>query len=195
MLTKEIVTDQITADEHGNIMSRVVTRILEEGKEVSRSYHRSSLSPGSDLTGIDPKVATVAKATWTPELIAPFTAAVTAKIEEQAAARIAFDAETAACEAAKVAADAAKAASGIEPVVDPGYIRITAVQFLLALTASGYRAAVDAAVSQSTDQDLKDKYTRSAFFNSNDPNLVGMAVTLGLTDLDILAVFELGRTL
>ena len=46
-LTKEVVLDQITADEHGNLMYREVTRIMEDGKELSKSYHRSSLSPGA----------------------------------------------------------------------------------------------------------------------------------------------------
>lgn len=108
MLTKEIVIDQITADEHGNLMYRKVTRIMEDGKELSHSYHRSSLMPGSDLTGIDPKVCLMAQATWTPELIAPFTAAVTANIAEQTATKVKFEAETAACNVAKSASEAAK---------------------------------------------------------------------------------------
>lgn len=87
MITKEIVIDQITADENGNLMYREVTRIIEDGKELSRAYHRSSLAPGSDLTGIDPKVVLMAQATWTPELIAPFTAEVVAKIAEHKSAK------------------------------------------------------------------------------------------------------------
>jgi len=108
MLTKEIVIDSINCDEFGNIMYRHVTRIMEDGVELSKSYHRSSLSPGASLTGIDPKVCKMAEATWTPELIAPFTAAVKAKIKE-------YEAECAACEVAK--ADAAKAAL-LEPVAE-----------------------------------------------------------------------------
>ena len=76
MLTKEIVLDQITADEHGNIMYREVTRIMEDGKELSRAYHRSSLSPGADLTGVPARVAAIAAVVWTPEVIAAYKAQV-----------------------------------------------------------------------------------------------------------------------
>lgn len=107
MLTKEIVIDTITADEHGNMMYREVTRIMEDGKELSKSYHRSSLSPGSDLTGVDPKVVLMAKATWTPELIAPFTAGVIALIAEQTTAKVKLEAEIAACTAVKAERDIA----------------------------------------------------------------------------------------
>ena len=111
MLTKEIVLDQITCDEHGNLMYREVTRIMEDGKELSRTFHRSSLSPGASLDGVDPKVCLMAQATWTPENIAPFTAGVTAKITEQAAAKVKLEAETAAHDAAKAACDIACAAA------------------------------------------------------------------------------------
>jgi len=70
MLTKEAVLDTITVDEHGNIMYREVTRIMEDGKELAKSYHRSSLMPGAALTGVEPKVASIANVVWTPAVVA-----------------------------------------------------------------------------------------------------------------------------
>ena len=64
MLTKSTIIDQITADEHGNIMYRETTRVMDGDTELAKSYHRSSLAPGADLTGIDPKVAAIATAAW-----------------------------------------------------------------------------------------------------------------------------------
>lgn len=63
-ITKTQTIDQITADEFGNIMYREVTRIMEDGVEIGKSYHRSSLAPGADLTGVDPRVAAIATAAW-----------------------------------------------------------------------------------------------------------------------------------
>ena len=63
-ITKTQTIDQITADESGNIMYREVTRIMEDGVEIGKSYHRSSLAPGADLTGVDPRVAAIATAAW-----------------------------------------------------------------------------------------------------------------------------------
>ena len=63
-ITKTQTIDQITADEFGNIMYREVTRIMEDGVEIGKSYHRSSLAPNSDLTGVDPRVAAIATAAW-----------------------------------------------------------------------------------------------------------------------------------
>jgi regulator of protease activity HflC (stomatin/prohibitin superfamily) len=119
-LTKEVVIDQITADEHGNLMYREATRIMEDDKELSKSYHRSSLSPGADLTGVDPKVATMARATWTPEIIAPLTdkvkaacAALKTEIAAHEAAKSACEIACAEAEAAKVKSEAAKAAADL----------------------------------------------------------------------------------
>ena len=118
MLTKQSKIDQITADNFGNIMWREVTEILEDGVVISQKYHRSSMSPGADITNAPEQVKVIAQATWTPEAIQPFTAEVIAAVDAQAAARVALETETAALEAAKVANGAAKAAVPT-PVVEP----------------------------------------------------------------------------
>lgn len=76
MITKEKVIDQITVTENGIILYREATRIIEDGKELTKTYHRSSLTPGQDLIGQPEKVVAIAQAAWTPELIAAYQAQV-----------------------------------------------------------------------------------------------------------------------
>ena len=75
MLTKETVIDQITVCENGIVLFREATRILEDGEEISKKYHRSSLTPGQDLTGVPANVAAICNVAWTPEVIAAYQAA------------------------------------------------------------------------------------------------------------------------
>jgi DNA-binding transcriptional LysR family regulator len=74
-LTKSIVIDQITVTEYGSVLYREATRILEDGVELSKTYHRSSLVPGQDLTGVPANVQAICAAAWTPEVIAAYQAA------------------------------------------------------------------------------------------------------------------------
>jgi DNA-binding transcriptional LysR family regulator len=71
-LTKSTVIDQITVTENGIILFREATRVFEDGVELSKTYHRSSLTPGQDLTGIPANVVAICNAAWTPEVIAAF---------------------------------------------------------------------------------------------------------------------------
>ena len=71
-LTKEQKIDQITVTENGIVLYREVTRILEDDKEISKTYHRSSLLPGQDLTDVPVNVAAICNLTWTEEVIAAF---------------------------------------------------------------------------------------------------------------------------
>jgi len=71
-LTKETVVDQITVTENGVVLYREATKIMEDGKELNKSYHRSSLVPGQDLTGIPANVAAICNLTWTPTVIAAY---------------------------------------------------------------------------------------------------------------------------
>jgi hypothetical protein len=74
-LTKESKIDQITVTENGIVLYREATRIMEDGKELTKTYHRSSLTPGQDLTGQPEKVVAIAQAAWTPEVVAAYEAA------------------------------------------------------------------------------------------------------------------------
>ena len=74
-LTKTIVVDQITVTENGIVLYREATRIMEDGNQISQTYHRTSLTPGQDLTGIPTNVVAICNAAWTAEVIAAYQAA------------------------------------------------------------------------------------------------------------------------
>lgn len=78
-LTKETVVDQITVTENGIVLYREATRIMEDGTQLSQTFHRTSLTPGQDLTGQPEKVVAIAQAAWTPEVIAAYEAQVAAQ--------------------------------------------------------------------------------------------------------------------
>jgi hypothetical protein len=78
-LTKATVVDQITVTENGIVLYREVTKIVEDGAEISRKYHRTSLTPGQDLTGQPANVQAIAQAAWTPEVIAAYQAQMAAQ--------------------------------------------------------------------------------------------------------------------
>ena len=73
-LIKEQKIDQITVTENGVVLYREVTRILEDGKEISKNYHRSSLIPAQDLTDVPANVVAICNAAWTDEVIATYEA-------------------------------------------------------------------------------------------------------------------------
>ena len=74
MITKETVVDQITVTENGIVLYREATRIIEDGKVLTQTYHRSSLTPGQDLAGQPANVVAIAQVAWTPEVIAAYQA-------------------------------------------------------------------------------------------------------------------------
>ena len=74
-LTKQTVVDQITVTENGTVMYRQATRIMEDGIQLSQTYHRSSLTPAQDLTGIPANVVAICNTVWTAEVIAAYQAA------------------------------------------------------------------------------------------------------------------------
>ena len=74
-LTKQTVVDQITVSENGIILYREATRIMEDGVQLSQTYHRSSLTPAQDLTGVPANVVAICNTVWTAEVIAAYQAA------------------------------------------------------------------------------------------------------------------------
>jgi len=73
-LTKEIVVDKIEVLEMGQVHVRTATRVLEDGTQLSQSYHRHVLAPSiktgdtwgdTDISGEDSRVQAIANATWT----------------------------------------------------------------------------------------------------------------------------------
>ena len=74
-ITKQTVVDQTTVTENGIILYREATRIVEDGNLLTQTYHRTSLTPGQDLTGQPANVVAIANAAWTPQVIAAYQAA------------------------------------------------------------------------------------------------------------------------
>ena len=77
-LTKQAVIDQITVTENGIVLYREATTIKEDGEEISKKYHRTSLTPGQDLAGQPEKVVAICNVAWTAEVIAAYEAQVAA---------------------------------------------------------------------------------------------------------------------
>ena len=73
-LTKTTAIDQITVIENGTVFFREAIRIMEDGNEISKTYHRSSLTPAQDLTGVPEQVVAICNVAWTPEVIAAYQA-------------------------------------------------------------------------------------------------------------------------
>ena len=74
-LTKTTVVDQVTVQENGIVLYREATRIMEDGVQLSQTFHRSSLTPAQDLTGVPANVVAICNAAWTAEVIAAYQAA------------------------------------------------------------------------------------------------------------------------
>ena len=93
-LSKETVVDKIEVLEIGNVQVRTATRVLEDGVELSSSFHRHVISPqvrsgyekdvsagtwaATDVTSEDTRVAAICTASWTAEVIAAYKAQVIA---------------------------------------------------------------------------------------------------------------------
>jgi len=77
-LTKEQVIDKVEVVENGTLQVREVTRIMEDGKQLSSSYHRWSFAPNSDVSAMPANVQAIAAAAWTAEVIAAYEAQVAA---------------------------------------------------------------------------------------------------------------------
>jgi hypothetical protein len=75
-ITKEIAVDQITVTENGIVLVREVTRIMEDGKELSKQYHRTSFTPASDVSAQPQNVQDICNVAWTQEIINAYQASL-----------------------------------------------------------------------------------------------------------------------
>ena len=67
--------DQITVTENGTVLYREATRIMEDGKELSKTYNRSTLIPAQDLTGVPANVVAICNVAWTEAVVSAYQAA------------------------------------------------------------------------------------------------------------------------
>ena len=73
-LSKEVSYDYEIRTEYKHIQERAKTAIMEDGKELSSSYHRRVLSPDADVSGESSEVQALASAVWTDEVKAAYAA-------------------------------------------------------------------------------------------------------------------------
>ena len=73
-LEKQVVVDKIEVVEVGVVQVRTATRIVEDGKVISQSYHRHTVAPGQDYSNEDARVQAICQATHTAEVIASYQA-------------------------------------------------------------------------------------------------------------------------
>ena len=73
-ITKETVVDKIEVLEMGSVQVRTATKIIEDGKELNRNFHRHVLEPSvkngdtwedTNISGEDTKVQAICNAVWT----------------------------------------------------------------------------------------------------------------------------------
>ena len=76
-ITKETVVDKIEVLEMGQVQVRTATVIKEDGKELTRSFHRHVLEPrtksgdtwgDTDISSEDARVQAICNATWTSDV-------------------------------------------------------------------------------------------------------------------------------
>ena len=79
-LTETKVIDQITVTENGTVLYREATRILKDGEQIAQTYHRTSLTPGQDLTGQPANVVAICNAAWTDEVVAAYQAQIAQQV-------------------------------------------------------------------------------------------------------------------
>ena len=73
-LEKLITVDQIEIIANGTVQVRTKTAVLEDGKEITRSFHRHSVAPGDDYSAEDARVQAICAATHTAEVVAAYAA-------------------------------------------------------------------------------------------------------------------------
>ena len=77
-LEKQTIVDKIEVVENGCVQVRTATRIVEDGVQLSQSYHRHVVAPGKDYSNEDARVQAICAATHTAEVIAAYQAAIEA---------------------------------------------------------------------------------------------------------------------
>jgi len=77
-LEKKITYDYEVRTEYKHINERQKTAIMEDGTELSSSYHRRVLTPDADVSGESDEIKGMASALWTDEVKAAWAEKQTA---------------------------------------------------------------------------------------------------------------------
>ena len=73
-LEKLVIVDRIEVLENGCVQVRTKTAIMEDGKQISGTFHRHVVAPGDDYSQEDARVQAICAATHTPEVLAEYQA-------------------------------------------------------------------------------------------------------------------------
>ena len=83
-ITKELINDKIEVVNKWHVQVRTATVIKEDGKELTRSFHRKVLKPGTldasdnlvdtNISGEDADVQAICNAAWTTQVKADYKA-------------------------------------------------------------------------------------------------------------------------
>lgn len=77
MIEKQTAVDQIEiVGLYSFVQVRTATRILDNGAEIAKTYHRHVIRPGDDYASEETRVAAVCAALHTPETIAAYRQSV-----------------------------------------------------------------------------------------------------------------------
>jgi len=79
MLEKIVIVDRIEVIENGSVQVRTKTSIMEDGKQISGTYHRHVVAPGDDYASEDARVQAICAATHTADVISAYNAAAAAQ--------------------------------------------------------------------------------------------------------------------
>lgn len=74
-LEKVQIVDRIEVVESGVVQVRTKTAILEDGKQISGTFHRHVVAPGDDYSAEDARVKAICAATHTAAVVAAYKAA------------------------------------------------------------------------------------------------------------------------
>jgi hypothetical protein len=75
MLEKVVLVDRIEVLENGCVQVRQKISIIENGSEISATFHRHVVAPGNDYSSEDAKVQAICAVVHTPEVIAAYQTA------------------------------------------------------------------------------------------------------------------------
>jgi hypothetical protein len=78
-LEKQVTADKIEVLENGCVQVRTKTAILEDGEQISGTFHRHVVAPGDDYSAEDARVQAVCAATHTAEVVAAYAEVVAAR--------------------------------------------------------------------------------------------------------------------
>ena len=73
-LEKTIAVDQIEVVGIGIVQVREATIVTEDGKQISKTYHRHTIAPGQDYSSEEARVQAICAAVHTDECIAAYQA-------------------------------------------------------------------------------------------------------------------------